>query len=98
MCLPTRANGVLDGKLRQHERPHRLAFSINGNRTDMHWTFTFAPDGTATRLAAEAELQPKGAMRLMTPLLGPMMRRTFSKRPAQLAAGVAARRSRQPQA
>ncbi len=31
-------------------------------------------------------------MRLMGPFMGPMMRRTFSKRPAQLAAGVAATR------
>ena len=90
--------GSMQIKLDEYERPHRLAFSINGNRMDMHWTFTFAPDAGATRLAAEAELQPKGAMRLMSPLIGPMMRRAFSKRPAQLAAGVAARRSRQPQA
>ena len=34
----------------------------------------------------------------MSPLLGPMMRRTFAKRPAQLAAGVAARLSSKPQA
>ena len=31
----------------------------SGNRVDMQWTFTFAHDGAATRLAAEAELQPK---------------------------------------
>jgi uncharacterized protein YndB with AHSA1/START domain len=90
--------GSLRIKLDEHERPHRLAFSIEGDRMDMHWTFTFAPDGTGTRLEAEAELQPKGAMRLMTPLFGPMMRRTFAKRPAQLAAGIAARRSGQQSA
>ena len=90
--------GTMDIHLDEYERPGRLVFSITGDRMDMHWTFTFAPDGATTRLAAEAELQPKGAMRLMSPLLGPMMRRTFSKRPAQLATGVAARRSRQPQA
>jgi uncharacterized protein YndB with AHSA1/START domain len=90
--------GSMQIKLDKYDRPNRLVFSINGNRMDMHWTFTFAPEGAATRLAAEAELQPKGAMRLMTPLLGPMMRRTFSMRPAQLAAGVAARRARRPSA
>jgi uncharacterized protein YndB with AHSA1/START domain len=89
--------GSMRIKLDEYQRPHRLAFSIDGDRMDMHWTFTFAPEAAATRLGAEAQLQPKGAMRLMSPLLGPMMRRTFSKRPAQLAAGIAARRSRQPQ-
>jgi len=34
----------------------------------------------------------------MSPLLGPMMRRTCSKRPVQLAAGVTARRKQQPSA
>lgn len=85
--------GTLHITLDEYERPRRLVFSITGNRMDMHWTFTLAPDGTATQLVAAAELRPKGAMRLLSPLFGPMMRRTFSQRPAQLAAGVAKQRS-----
>jgi uncharacterized protein YndB with AHSA1/START domain len=81
--------------LDEYERPTRLVFSITGDRMDMHWFFTFAADGAATRLKAAAELRPKGAMRLLSPLFGPMMRRTFSRRPAQLAAGVAAQRAGQ---
>jgi hypothetical protein len=50
------------------------------------------PAGDATKLHASADLTPKGAMRLLTPVFGTMMRRTFSRRPAQLEAGVAARR------
>ncbi len=90
--------GSMRIKLDEYQRPQRLVFSISGNRMDMHWAFAFVPDGAGTQLTAVAELQLKGVMRLMTPLLRPMMRRTFSRRPAQLAAGVAARRSRQPQA
>ena len=90
--------GAIDIRLDEYERPTRLVFSITGNRMDMHWTFTFAPEDTGTELRATAELEPKGAMRLASALLGPMMRCTFAKRPAQLAAGVAARRSREPQA
>jgi hypothetical protein len=64
---------------------------------DMHLTFAFAADGpAASRLTTAADLQPKGALRLLAPLFGPMMRRTFSKRPAQLAAGVAAQRATTP--
>jgi uncharacterized protein YndB with AHSA1/START domain len=88
--------GTMDIRLDEYERPARLVFSITGNRMDMRWTFTFAPEDRATQLSAKAELQSTGAMRLMSPLLGPMMRRTFAKRPAQLAAGVAARRSQRP--
>jgi hypothetical protein len=90
--------GSMGIKLDEYERPQRLVFSITGNRIDMHWAFGFVPDGAGTQLTAVAELQPKGVMRLMTPFFGPMMRRTFSRRPAQLAAGIAARRSQQPQA
>lgn len=34
-------------------------------------------------------------MRLISPLFGPVMRCVFARRPAQLAAGVAAQRSQQ---
>jgi uncharacterized protein YndB with AHSA1/START domain len=88
-----RAIGTMLITLEDYERPMRLGFSIAGSRMDMHWAFRFAADGAGTRLAASAELHPKGAMRLLSPLLGPMMRRTFSKRPGQLAAGVSTRAS-----
>lgn len=87
--------GSMRIRLDEYERPRRLVFSITGDRMDMHWAFTFTPEAGATRLAAAAELRPKGAMRFISPLFGPMMRRTFSRRPAQLAAGVAAHRSQQ---
>jgi hypothetical protein len=55
------------------------------------WTFDYSPSGeSGTHVDAHAEIQPKGAMRLMGPLVGPMIRRTFSQRPAQLEAGLAA--------
>ena len=85
--------GTVHIKLDEYEPPSRLVFSITGSRMDMHWAFRLAPDGAATQLGAAAELRPKGAMRLLSPLMGPMMRRTFSQRPDQLAAGVAARSS-----
>jgi uncharacterized protein YndB with AHSA1/START domain len=83
--------GTMEITLREYERPSRLVFAITGNRMDMDWAFTFALMQTGTRLTAAAELRPRGALRLLSPLFGPMMRRTFSRRPAQLAAGVAMR-------
>ena len=74
-----------------------LVFSIAGSRMDMRWSFAFVARDTKTHLTATAELRPKGVIRLMSPLLGPMMRRTFARRPAQIAAGVAARRRTSPE-
>jgi uncharacterized protein YndB with AHSA1/START domain len=85
--------GTMRIRLDEYERPSHLRFSITGNRMDMRWTFDFSsPAESTTRVDAHAEIQPKGPMRLMGPLMGPMMKRTFSKRPAQLASGVAATR------
>jgi Polyketide cyclase / dehydrase and lipid transport len=81
--------GTMDITLREYERPHRLAFAVSGSRMDMSFAFALAPADTATNLVSDADIRPKGAMRLMSPLVGPMMRRTFAKRPAQMAEGVA---------
>jgi len=76
------------------ERPTRLVFSISGSRMDMRWVFAFTPDGTGTRLVAEAELRPRGAMRLRSPLLVSLMRRTL--RPAPRAARSGRRGASRP--
>lgn len=81
-------------RLDEYERPRRLVFSTTGDRMDMRWAFTFSPRNAGAQIAAEAQAVAKGALRVISPLLGPMLRRTFSRRPAQLAAGVRARRSR----
>jgi uncharacterized protein YndB with AHSA1/START domain len=83
-----RGMGEMRITLERYERPSALSFAIAGSRMDMHWTFGFTPEGEGTRLRADAELEPKGAMRILGPVFGPMMRKTFAKRPAQLAAGV----------
>ena len=88
-----RGIGTMEITLSECERPQRLAFATKGSRMDMDFHFAFAPADTATELASHAEIRPKGALRLMAPLMGPMMRRTFSQRPAQMAEGVAKRRA-----
>ena len=85
--------GEMDIVLDDAVRPERLHFTITGSRLDMDWSFTLAPDGDGTRLHVDADMEPKGAMRIAGPLLGPVMGQTFKKRPQQLAAGVAARRA-----
>ena len=81
--------GTMRVRLDEYERPTRLKFTTTGNKMDMQWTFDYSSQGgSKTHVDAHAEIQPKGAMRLMGPLMGPMIRRTFAKRPAQLEAGL----------
>jgi len=49
--------------------------------------------GRATQVHAHSEMHPKAVMRLLAPLMMPVLRHMFSKRPAQLAAGLAASRT-----
>jgi uncharacterized protein YndB with AHSA1/START domain len=83
-----RGIGEMAVRLEEYEPYTRLAFSTTGPRMDMRLAFDFAPDGPRSRVEAEGELQPKGAMKLLSPLIGPMIRRTFAERPAQITAGI----------
>jgi Polyketide cyclase / dehydrase and lipid transport len=81
--------GTMRVRLDEYERPRRLKLTTTGDKMDMQWTFDYSsPDGSKTHVEAHAQIQPKGAMRLMGPLMGPMIRRTFAKRPAQLETGL----------
>src|SRR5689334_8464615 len=83
--------GTMRIRLDEYDRPSRLKFTTTGNKMDMQWTFEYSsPAPLKTHVDAHAAIEPKGAMKLAGPLIGPMIRRTFSKRPAQLAAGLKA--------
>jgi carbon monoxide dehydrogenase subunit G len=86
--------GAMRIRLEEIDRPNRLAFSTSGSRMDMQFSFEFGPGSAAsgTDVTARADVHPRGAMKLVGPLLGPMMRRTLSQRPAQLSAGLRAAR------
>jgi uncharacterized protein YndB with AHSA1/START domain len=80
--------GLMRIRLDELQRPGRLVFTIDGDRLDMRFAFNLSPEGERTRMRTDAQVTPKGAMRLIGPLMGPMMRRTMAKRPEQMAAGV----------
>ena len=83
--------GTMRIRLDEYERPERIKLTTTGNKMDMQWTFEYSsPAATKTHVDVHAVVAPKGAMKLMSPFMGPMMRRTFSKRPAQLTAGLKA--------
>jgi Polyketide cyclase / dehydrase and lipid transport len=67
------------GTIARHERPHHLRFEVNGKRLDITGSFTFAPDRDGTALDAEFDFHPKRAMKLLFPLLAPLVRRDLPR-------------------
>ena len=74
-----------------YERPSVLSFDARNPRTDAHVRFEFAADGDgATLVSCVVELTMKGAMRIMEPLLRPMIRRQIEReRPLSLGRALA---------
>ena len=70
------------GTISAYERPTRLVFEVTGKPMDITGSFTFGADGDGTALDAEFDFRPKGAMKLLFPLMTPMVRRDL---PRQLA-------------
>jgi hypothetical protein len=76
------------------DEPREAVFDLMADVGNMRWTFDYSSAGpSTTHVDAHAEIQPKGPMRAIGRLMGPMIRRTFSKRPAQLTAGLQRTRS-----
>jgi uncharacterized protein YndB with AHSA1/START domain len=69
-----------------YERPSVLSFDARNPRTDARVRFDLAAEGDdATRVSCVVELTMKGGMRLLEPLLSPMIRRQIEReRPASL--------------
>lgn len=87
-----RGMGSMRVRIESYERPDLLGFSTTGRRLDMQFTFRYFAAGDATDITVDAVMVPKGLMRLAAPLVGPMMRRTMSRRPAQLTEGLRRRK------
>ena len=58
-----------------YERPRRLASTTHLSSMDIHSSLAFEPVGEGTRMRWSSELAPRGAFRLMAPILGPVGRR-----------------------
>ena len=70
-----RGLGSLDTVLQECHRPSRLTFRSDGPRAHLEGEFALAPSGSGTDVALDADFQPRGAMRLLAPLMAPVLRR-----------------------
>jgi uncharacterized protein YndB with AHSA1/START domain len=91
-----RGMGTMRIRLDEYERPRRLVFTTTGSRMRMRFGFDLTParDNATTEVHVRADIVARGLMTLAGPLLGPIMRRTMAKRPAQINAGVREVRAR----
>ena len=61
------------------DRPHHLGFSVAGKAMEVVATFEFQAADSGTELVIEFEPAPKGVMKLLFPVLRPLIRRDLAK-------------------
>lgn len=77
-------------RIDRYERPTSVSFDARNPRTDAYVAFTFAAaHGDAADVSCEVTLTMHGFMRVLEPLLAPMIRRQIeTARPRTLAAAL----------
>jgi uncharacterized protein YndB with AHSA1/START domain len=59
-------------ELTEFDRPHRLGSRTASSMMETSGTLTFAPEGRGTVMSWDWQVRPKGWMRLLGPLFGPL--------------------------
>jgi hypothetical protein len=62
-----------------YERPRRLGSTTYLSAMQIHSSLTFEPHGSGTRMRWSSTLQPRGLLKVLTPLLAAAGRRQMSK-------------------
>ena len=70
--------GVLESEITRYDRPRQLGFHTVGKLLQLDFTFQFDALGGGTLVRSAAEIEPKGWMWLLRPVIGPMMRHEFA--------------------
>jgi len=65
----------LESTITKFDRPERLDFSVTGKAMDVTASFHFAEDDAGTGLVIEFDPHPKGIMKILFPVLKPLIRR-----------------------
>jgi uncharacterized protein YndB with AHSA1/START domain len=74
-----------DVTITSYDRASRLVFEASG-KPDLTIVYTFTPTGEGTELGSEFDFRPRGALKVLFPLLGPVIRRDVPKQHASLKA------------
>jgi Polyketide cyclase / dehydrase and lipid transport len=73
-----RSAGSVQLELVEFERPRRVTFRARSRIVDFDDAVELTPVDGGTRLEARMTAQPRGAMRLVSPLMARTMRRQFA--------------------
>jgi hypothetical protein len=68
-----------------YDRPSRLVFEATGN-PDLTIAYTFTPVAEGMEIASDFDFRPKGFLKALFPLLGPVIRPNVPKQYASLKA------------
>ena len=74
-----------DVTITTYDRPSRLVFEASG-KPDLTIECTLTPTGEGTELKSDFDFRPRGALRVLFPLLAPVIRRDVPKQYASLKA------------
>jgi hypothetical protein len=74
-----------DAVITEYERPSRLTFAVTGKQMDITTRFTFSETTEGTALRGEFDFRPKGFLKVMFPLMRPMIRGDLPKQMASFA-------------
>jgi carbon monoxide dehydrogenase subunit G len=80
-----RRAGRVELELVEFERPRRVTIRARSKIVDFDDAIDLTPSGAGTRLGALMTAHPRGAMRLVTPLMARTMRRRFAANWTRLA-------------
>jgi hypothetical protein len=65
--------------LAEYERPRHLGFDVSGEQMRINGSLGFAEVGEGTRMTGVFDFTGLGPMKVMLPLMSPMIRRDFPK-------------------
>jgi len=67
------------GIITTYDRPDEVGFNVVGRAMEINASMRFADSGDGTRMTARFDLQPKGLMKVMMPLMAGAIRKDFPR-------------------
>jgi hypothetical protein len=68
-----------DSTITTHRTPDLLVFEVTGQPLDITASFTITPRGAGSHIVSEFDFRPKGAMKVMFPLMQSAIRKDLAK-------------------
>ena len=77
---------MYDATITEYERPTRVKFEVAGKQMDITITFMFTANARGTALRGAFDFRPKGMLKIVFPLMRPMIGRDLPKQMDSFAA------------